>query len=104
MVLRQHAARLPAAGSSASFVRRKEIIEPTRQTANEVPIALRLHTITTVYLPLAPFECGGVSLCWCVWEPSAYRVLATCVVAKIYRPGIFLYPTAQPPPTKETIV
>ena len=21
---------------------------------------------------LAPFECGGVSLCWCVWEPSAY--------------------------------
>ena len=23
---------------------------------------------------LAPFECGGVSLCWCVWVPSAYRV------------------------------
>ena len=30
--------------------------------------------LSLIKCALAPFECRGVSLCWCVWVPSAYRV------------------------------
>ena len=37
-------------------------------------VAYKFASYLAPVCALAPFECGGVSLCWCVWVPSAYRV------------------------------
>ena len=64
---------------------------PSSVEGSPTPLPKKSHRTSGACAPcLAPFECGGVSLCWCVWVPSAYRVsVATRVVAKIYRPFSF---------------
>ena len=116
MVLREHAARLPGAGCSASFMRRKEILAHTancqRGAYTSAPTHYHYGIPTYPYLDPLPdpdpdsdpdfYPSADVAVLRQEWATNRYRAAQLDLTYKASRKAVWVCSPA--PPTKETIV